>query len=444
MRDWPKHSKTGKKTIAIVGFAPTSRHLAPYDDPEICIFGLNEAYWYCFMGHGDGEDFVPRWDVWAQIHMPWDFGRFNNGNHPEHLQWLKGEAYACRCDCHAAPQKALRESGEACPQCKRKWTEDRLDLSKAERIEMEPHDKAFYLPPRRTDFPIYMQEAHDDIPGSIKFPLEEIKERFLRGRLWRRIRDEEGNVIGLEPFDYFTSSFAYMCSLALYEGFERIEVYGFEMATDTEYRYQKGSTEFWLGVAAEMGVEVILEEKCQLLKGGKYAYEVSQMINRQELEFRLRLIEGEREKIVGKLNAVSGAKQEVLRMHVDMIQDAEKEKALDEPDQDRVEMLANMAEGYKVRANELFQEELNAVNQANAIVGAQTEVQYLINHIDCKFTGKEEEEREMPKAFFRPQAQIEEIQITQLEATDDAGTETQEAGEGSGTPEDGAALLGTA
>lgn len=127
-------------------------------------------------------------------------------------------------------------------------------------------------------------------------------------------------------------------------------------------------------------------------------------------------------------------------MHVMTMQEAGKEGL--EPTQ--VELLHTLAAAYKARANELFQDELNTVNQANAIVGAQTEIEYLIGHIDCKFTGKEEEEREMPKPFFRPQAQIEEIQIDALEATDDAGTETQEAGEGSGTPEDGAALLGTA
>lgn len=434
----------GKKTVCLVGFAPTSRHLAPYDDPDIEVWGINEAYWYNFMGHGEGETFVPRWDRWVQIHQRWDFGRGNNSNHPEHLQWLKGEPYACRCDCHIGLQRQLKESGMACPACKRKWTEDRFDLEEENWTKMEVHEGALYLPPRRTDFPIYMQEAHDDIPGSVKFPLDEIKERFLKGRLWRRTRDDDGNVTGLKPFDYFTSSFAYMCSLALLEGFERILVFGFEMATDTEYRYQKGSTEFWLGVAAEMGVEVVLEEECQLLKGGKYAYEVSQMINRQELEGRLRMIKGEREKSVGKLNAVSGAKQEVLRLHISTMQAANELKQEEEPNDSKIQMLVDMATAYRERANELFQEELNIVNQANAIVGAQTEIEYLIAHIDCKFTNKEEEERGVPKPFFRPQAKIEEITVTPLEATDDAGTETTEADEGTGTSEDDATVPGTA
>ena len=41
-----------KKRVAIIGMATTSRHLAPYDDDEFEIWGLNESYWGGHQGPG--------------------------------------------------------------------------------------------------------------------------------------------------------------------------------------------------------------------------------------------------------------------------------------------------------------------------------------------------------------------------------------------------------
>lgn len=52
-----KPIKTKCKKIAIIGYAPGSRHLAPYDDPEWECWGMNELYL-----------FVPKLDVLFEIH----------------------------------------------------------------------------------------------------------------------------------------------------------------------------------------------------------------------------------------------------------------------------------------------------------------------------------------------------------------------------------------
>lgn len=102
--------------------------------------------------------------------------------------------------------------------------------------------------------PVYMQEVHPDIPTSVKYPLDEILKKFNR--------------------DYFRSSVDYMIALALYEGFEVIEVYGVNMAADDEYAYQKPSASYWLGRAEGMGVKIYLPDECDLLKGYfRYAYD---------------------------------------------------------------------------------------------------------------------------------------------------------------------------
>ncbi|MCK4815325.1 hypothetical protein KA005_06110, partial [bacterium] len=62
-----KKLRKGKKTVAVVGLAPTSCSLAPYDDPEVEIWGLNEAHAFPWM---------KRWDRWFQIHATESWKRY--------------------------------------------------------------------------------------------------------------------------------------------------------------------------------------------------------------------------------------------------------------------------------------------------------------------------------------------------------------------------------
>lgn len=111
-------------------------------------------------------------------------------------------------------------------------------------------------------FPIYMQMVYDDVPSSVKFPLRELQKELIhidRGEL---------------PIKkIFSSTFTYQMALALYEGFERIEIYGIEMLMEAEYAYQREAMSFWLGKADGMGVEVWIPAHCSLLLQPLYAYE---------------------------------------------------------------------------------------------------------------------------------------------------------------------------
>jgi hypothetical protein len=107
---------------------------------------------------------------------------------------------------------------------------------------------------RNLKIPIYMQEEHEDIPTSIKYPLEEMIKHFKR--------------------DYFQSTLDYMMAFALYEGFEKIHIYGVNMAINEEYVYQRASMSYWIGRAESMGVNVVLPKGCDLLKQYfRYGYE---------------------------------------------------------------------------------------------------------------------------------------------------------------------------
>ena len=70
-------NKTTKKTkVAIVGFAPTTRHQAPFFDNEFEIWGLNELY-MC----------IPRFDRWFEMHSRQEYE--NSLRNKQHLEWLQ-------------------------------------------------------------------------------------------------------------------------------------------------------------------------------------------------------------------------------------------------------------------------------------------------------------------------------------------------------------------
>lgn len=112
-------------------------------------------------------------------------------------------------------------------------------------------------------FPIFMQKHYGDVPNSEKFPLKEVTERYMAGMLGR------GNFFQRK---YYTCSFSYMIALAMYLGFQRIEIYGVELAQQIEYIMQRPGTEFWLGMAMGSGVQLYLPAKCRILNGVMYGY----------------------------------------------------------------------------------------------------------------------------------------------------------------------------
>ena len=95
------------------------------------------------------------------------------------------------------------------------------------------------------DVPVYMQQKWDIIPKSEPYPLQKIIETF-------------GN--------YFTNSVSYMIALAIYQNATEIGCYGVDMATGSEYGPQRPSCEFFLGVAAGMGIKITIPKVADLLK----------------------------------------------------------------------------------------------------------------------------------------------------------------------------------
>jgi hypothetical protein len=76
-----KELRKGKKTVALVGLAPTSCSLAPFDDEEVEIWGLNEAHAFSWF---------TRATRWFQIHNSESWKRYIAKRDVRgHFQWLK-------------------------------------------------------------------------------------------------------------------------------------------------------------------------------------------------------------------------------------------------------------------------------------------------------------------------------------------------------------------
>lgn len=116
-----------------------------------------------------------------------------------------------------------------------------------------------WLKENKWNIPIYMRSVYEEIPNSIAYPIKKICDEFLSNI-------HRGN----KKIKYFTSSLAYMLPMAILEGYQRIELYGFEMSEDTEYAQQKACAEFWIGLAVGKGIEIYMPEGCQLMNSSLY------------------------------------------------------------------------------------------------------------------------------------------------------------------------------
>ena len=82
---------------------------------------------------------------------------------------------------------------------------------------------------------VLMQEQYDDVPRAQRYPIEDVLK------------------IGHK---YLTSSAAYAIAFGIVDGYQRIEIYGVAMDTNTEYQHQRPGVAYWVGLAEGSGVDV--------------------------------------------------------------------------------------------------------------------------------------------------------------------------------------------
>ncbi len=145
------------------------------------------------------------------------------------------------------------------------------------------------------DYPVYMLEQHDEIPASVRYPIDEAK--ALAGR-----------------YLFFTSTFCYMAASAIMEGYDKWYVLGFDMDFGTEYEYQREEAFKWIGYARGAGIDIYIPESSGLyVKRLLYGYEGIPMIGKQLIEVHMKQYAREQQKALDEMNKWAGILEERKR-----------------------------------------------------------------------------------------------------------------------------------
>jgi len=121
------------------------------------------------------------------------------------------------------------------------------------------------------DFPLYMQDRYANVPASVRFPKEDALGQVPIFR-------------GDKRNEYASSSFDWLMGLVILEQPRRIKIIGYDMGSETEWRYQREGASSWINFAAGRGIEVWLPPECSLLRGMLYGYEGAQAIQYKRLD----------------------------------------------------------------------------------------------------------------------------------------------------------------
>jgi hypothetical protein len=142
--------------------------------------------------------------------------------------------------------------------------------------------------------PVYMIDTRDEIPNSVRFPIEE--------------------AIKYGGRDYFMSSPAFMLALAGMEGFEEIHLYGINLAIGDEYFYEKPNCEWWIGQLQGKGIKVYIPAASSLLKQfRRYGYSIDARPAaslKLLLQARINEYRQREEKLIADISTIRGAKLE--------------------------------------------------------------------------------------------------------------------------------------
>lgn len=241
----------GYKKCVIVGFCQTSRELAPYEDGSYVIIGLNR-----------GAIFMPRADVWYDMHGMHIIGSQDRrpGRHVDFLRQFKG--------------------------------------------------------------PVYVHQRFDDLADNqVAYPLKRIADDIGRNIFRIGKADKKGVMVDTtsmrdvtgEP--YLASSIAYELAHAIVAGFGEIHLYGVDLNTDAEYAWQKPGVEHLLGLAAGRGIKVVLPDNCPLLKGTLYGRgfmsERGEVMSYDQLAARAKTLQAEGTAIQQEIAKINGAMTEL-------------------------------------------------------------------------------------------------------------------------------------
>ena len=126
---------------------------------------------------------------------------------------------------------------------------------------------------------VYMQEKYKDVPKSVKYPINDVV------GLTKNIKLANGKI-----FKCLTSSpdLALALVAQMYkEGkkYDKVEVWGIELETESEYAYQRTGFGFWIGYLAALGIN--LEIHNSIFSFPIYGYEGDIVLSSIDIQKRI-------------------------------------------------------------------------------------------------------------------------------------------------------------
>jgi len=137
--------------------------------------------------------------------------------------------------------------------------------------------------------PIYMLDADPEIPNSVRYPFEDILAKFP---------DVERQM--------FTQSTCYALALALYQGYEKILIYGVENAHFSEYASEREGFIYWIGYLQGKGVIVERHSGDNMFVHPLYGREKLWVQDSTKYAARIMSLETDVRKLTRKLKRVAG------------------------------------------------------------------------------------------------------------------------------------------
>jgi hypothetical protein len=200
----------GRKKIAICGFASSTRHYTPFDDPTWVVIGLNQTYRH-----------FPRTDIQFDIHSYWDSENVPGTDHPK---WIR------ECGIPVFMAEPYRESATTV-----RYPIERLIA--------------------KNNLDYFTSTVSMELAWAIDCFDREVSRRIEAGE------GREGAPLSADSIK------------ALY-GEYTIGIYGIDLIVGTEYDWQKSCVEFWIGQGSARGITFHIPRESALLKQMyRYGYE---------------------------------------------------------------------------------------------------------------------------------------------------------------------------
>lgn len=244
-----------RKKIAICGFAASTRNLAPWDDLEYEIWGLNQLYRH-----------IPRVDRMFDIHRNW---REDNVEGTDHPGWLA----QCGVPVYMVDREPLVPTSVRYPL-------ERM-INKVTGVDYFTSTVAFMLA-------LAIWELDEQIEGEMeRLPADDpVMGDIRKMRRWLSDRYME----------------------------REIGIFGIDLVVGTEYEYQKQCVEYLLGLANARGITIRIPPQAALLKQlWRYGYEIEPAqwpVKKREIDKRLEALQNERMQLMARIHTVDGAMQE--------------------------------------------------------------------------------------------------------------------------------------